>query len=163
MAFIRWKKLKHGTLKAYLVHSYRDEQGRPRHKTLAYLGDKSTLEPEHLEKLKTKHAHLEIKWNRIKAPPTPKRSDFSRMSDEELLQNLRSLRREYGIPWWRMPRLLEQAGAPRATSTKLSGWGMSIKRYIAIENALADGLAQEFYEAPVRDLAPAVRKVLSSA
>jgi|ERR1700687_906379 len=163
MAFIRWKKLKHGTLKAYLVHSYRDEQGRPRHKTLAYLGDKTTLEPEHLERLKTRHAHLSIKWDRIKPPPTPKRTDISQMSDEELLKNLRSLRREFGIPWWRMRSLLEQAGAPRATSKKISGFGMSIKRYIALENALADGLEQDFYEDPVMDLAPAVRKVLSSA
>jgi len=162
MAFIRWKKLKHGTVKAYLVHSYRDEQGRPRHKTLAYLGDKTQLEPEHLEALKARYGHLPINWANIRPPAPHKRTDFSAMSDEELLKNLRALRREYGIPVWQMPGLLRQAGVPRSTGL-YKGFGLSLKKYLVIENALADGGEQDFYEDPVRDLAPAARKVLSSA
>jgi hypothetical protein len=38
MAFIRWKKNKFGIRQTYLVHAYRDEAGKPKQKTLAYLG-----------------------------------------------------------------------------------------------------------------------------
>jgi hypothetical protein len=162
VAFIRWKKLKHGTLKAYLVHSYRDEQGRPRHKTLAYLGDKPDLDPARLEVLKAKHAHLPIQWDKIKPPAPRKRTDISRMSDEELLKNMRALRRERGISVWRMHVNLQSSGAPRGTGRK-KDWGLQRREYIAIEHALADGGEQDFYEDPVRDLAPAVRKVFCSA
>ena len=162
MAFIRWKKLKHGTLKAYLVHSYRDEQGRPRHKTLAYLGAKADLDAGRLENIKARHGHLSIKWDKIKPSSPPKQTDIGRMNDVELLQNMRSLRREYGISVWRMQRLLERAGAPRSTG-KYKDFGLSRKEYLNIEHALADGGDQDFYEDPVRDLVPALRKVLSSA
>ena len=163
MAFIRWKKLKHGTWKAYLVQSYRDEQGRPRHKTLAYLGDQAQLAAEHVAQLKARYPDLSIDWDKIRPPAPPKRADISGMSDGELLENLRSLRRERGIPAWFMPRRLESAGAARAMTASRKGRGLGIKDYIKIENALADGEEQDFYENPVRDLAPAARKVLCSA
>ncbi len=66
MAFIRWKENKFGVRQAYLVHSYRDEQGRPRHKTLAYLGKTGELKPEHIDALKAKHADLPVQWDKIK-------------------------------------------------------------------------------------------------
>ena len=49
MAFIRWKTSQSGTKQAYLVHSYRDEWGEPRHRTLAYLGKSGEIKPEHIE------------------------------------------------------------------------------------------------------------------
>ena len=38
MAFIRWKKNKFGIRQAYLIHSYRDEQGKPKHKDACLSG-----------------------------------------------------------------------------------------------------------------------------
>jgi len=32
-----------------LVHSYRDDDGKPRHSTLAYLGKSGELKPGHIE------------------------------------------------------------------------------------------------------------------
>jgi len=155
MAFIRWKKLKHGTWKAYLVQSYRDDQGRPRHKTLAYLGDQAQLGPEHVEQLKTRYPELAIDWHQIKPPAAPKRMDINQMSDAELLQNLRSLRRERGIPAWSMP------GRLRGASSGLRYFGP--KDYIQIEKSLTDGSPQDYFKDPVRELAPAARKVIGSA
>ncbi len=111
MAFIRWKKTTHGTWKAYLVHSYRDELGRPRHKTLAYLGNKPTLKEEHLSTLKALHGHLKVNWEKIRPAANPPLTDISAMSDEDFLRQLRTLRRERGITVKEMRDRLRQGTA----------------------------------------------------
>jgi hypothetical protein len=113
MAFIRWKKNKCGVRQAYLVHSYRDKNGKPRHITLAYLGSAGELTPEHIAGLKAKYPDIHIEWDKVK-PATPPAAapvtDISGMSDESLLRSLTSLRRERGITIAEMVERLCKAG-----------------------------------------------------
>ena len=164
MAYIRWKKLPFGHWKAYLVHSYRDEQGRPRQKTLAYLGDQHQLTQDHVAQLQQKHAGLDIAWDKIRPAHPPKRTDISQLSDEELVRNLRTLRREYGIPQRIMHFYLNDAGAPPASKNKDRFRHSEIlrKHYQKLELAIHEGREQEMYVDPVSELAPAIRKVLCS-
>lgn len=152
MAFIRWKKNKLGTQQAQLVHSYRDEQGRPRQKVLAHLGADPTLTPELLSELQARHGHLPIKWDQIAPAPAPKRRDISRMSDEELLSNLRILRREHGIGFREMAFRLHDHGLRIGTFA-----------YSDLERQLHKGENPRIYKDPLDQLAIYVRKVLCSA
>jgi len=163
MAFIRWKKNKLGTQQAQLVHSYRDEQGRPRQKVLAHLGANPALTAELVTQLQEKHGHLPIKWDQIGAAPAPKRRDISLMSDEDLVKNLRMLRREYGISFRDMARRLVNAGAPPRSKPGYSPSSLSFYNYKDLERALHDREEQNFYADPVAELAPCIRKVFCSA
>jgi hypothetical protein len=100
MAFIRWKKNSYGVRQAYLVHSYRDKKGKPKHATLAYLGTVGQLAQEHIADLKAKYPDLPIDWDSIQPAALMKAApltDISGMSDEPLLRSLRALRMERGI------------------------------------------------------------------
>jgi hypothetical protein len=163
MAFVRWKKSPSGTWKAYLVHSYRDEQGRVRHKHLAYLGHDPQLTPERLDALKARHGHDQYKWHAIKPPASPKRINISQMTDEEIIQNLRRIRREHGLTFIQMASRLAAAGAPPPSHGRGSlGW----IDYRWIEQAVESirgKTHQNVYKDLPRELAPAVRKSFCSA
>src|SRR5258706_13317377 len=163
MAFVRWKKSPSGTWKAYLVHSYRDEQGRVRHKHLAYLGHEPQLTPECLEALKARHGQDQYKWHAIKPPTGPKRIDISRMSDEEIIQNLRRIRREHGLSFFQMAKRLAAAGAP-PPSHGLGGFGVLEYRWIerAVEGVRGKTFQNVYKDLPT-ELAPAVRRAFCSA
>jgi len=115
MAFIRWKKNSYGARQAYLVHSYRDKKGKPKHATLAYLGTAGQLAQEHIADLKAKYPDLPIDWDNIK-PAAPMKAapltDISGMSDESLLRALRKLRRERGLKLQAMVKALIESGLP---------------------------------------------------
>jgi len=115
MAFIRWKKNRFGQQQAYLVHSYRDKKGSPRHITLAYLGKSGELTQEHIAGLKQDYPDLPVEWDKVKPAAPAKTSqltDISGLSDEQLLRGLRGLRRERGMTIAEMLEELLKAGLP---------------------------------------------------
>src|ERR1051325_5186539 len=107
MAFIRWKKNASGKRQAYLIQSYRDESGKPKHKMLAYLGDEASLTPERLASLKAQYPDAQVDWNNIKLPDHHK-VDIAASSDAELLRNMRALRHQWGLDPQRMYWHLEK-------------------------------------------------------
>jgi hypothetical protein len=113
MAFIRWKKNKFGIRQAYLVHSYRDKEGRPRQKTLAYLGHSSELSDDRLCALKEQHKDIAVNFDGIKpvGQPAPQ-TDIDPLSDQELASRLRELRSERGLNRNAMAKALIQLGVP---------------------------------------------------
>ena len=112
MAFIRWKKNKFGIRQAYLIHSYRDEEGRPKHKTLAYLGREGQITSDQLSLLKERHKGLPVSWDKIEPRSHPPFSDISQLSDTDLVHKLRHLRAERGITLKGMFERLISIGIP---------------------------------------------------
>jgi hypothetical protein len=160
MAFIRWKKNKFGTRNAYLIHSYRDEEGKPKHKTLAYLGPETELSPERLAELKEKHSEIEVDWDSIRpaARPAPI-MPLEALSDDDVLKQLRQLRLDRGLSKKRMVAALLLAGAP-----PLADWhkdSINVRIYGALENAWATGRKEEHYENPKAVLISFIRRVLA--
>src|SRR5260370_39898677 len=98
MAFIRWKKNRQGMPRAYLVRAYRDESGKPRQETLAYLGTAQELSPEHITQLREKYKDLPIDWETVKPAAEPKRTlVVAALSDGDLLRHLKTIRTEKGL------------------------------------------------------------------
>jgi len=164
MAFIRWKENKFGVRQAYLVHSYRDEHGRPRHKMLAYLGKAGELKPEHIAALKEKHASLQIQWDNIKAvAPSKARqvTDISGMSDESLLRSLRGLRRERGITIAEMLKELHNMGLT-AVPGIINDRPLSHELLCRIERLLTRDEWPDWAGEAGRQIAPFARKVLTN-
>jgi hypothetical protein len=161
MAFIRWKKNSAGNLQAYLIQSYRDEAGKPKHKMLAYLGDAASLTPEHVAALNAKYPDIKIDWEKVKPVQRP-RTDISKLNDAELLKKIRHLRYEMGLNQNQMVWALEKSGMPKCTSESWKGAWVSGRRWGVIEKALENGEPQDFYENPEIDIAPALRKAFLS-
>jgi hypothetical protein len=159
MAFIRWKKNKFGIRQAYLIHSYRDENGRPKHKTLAYLGSSGSLTPELISSLKDKHKDVNVNWEGIKeAPCSSPKTDITQLSDWDLARKLRELRRERGIHIRAMVERLQQIGAP-SIKTVGEPEPMSLKLYGWLERGWQKSTHPEFVKAATL-LAPYIRKCL---
>jgi len=148
--------------RAYLVHSYRDEQGVPRHKTLAYLGAEGELTPERVDELREKHKDLAIHWERIAPAAKPPRSlDAATLSDEALLCNLKLLRREKGLNIQAMVQALTQAGLP---PFKIPGFGdhvVSPEYYKRFERRVVENKAAQ-YSFLLPHILPFLRKVFES-
>ena len=163
MAFIRWKKNKHGMRHAYLVHSYRDEQGRVRQKVLAYAGKTGELHPDKLEQAKQKHGHLSVRWDAIAQAARPGLRDIATLSDAELLSNLRGLRKERGINTREMLQALLAAGLPPRAGRYGRGKPMSSDGYFRMESHLEEGrdIGEFYYSNPAVELVPYLRRVLS--
>jgi LmbE family N-acetylglucosaminyl deacetylase len=161
MAFIRWKKNSFGIRQAYLVHSYRDETGKPKHKTLAYLGREGALSPEQMAALKEKHADLGIDWEKLEAVPHPApKTDIAGMTDEELLRRLKELRIERGISARAMVERLNAAGAPAVPD-----WGnipLHWSSYAGLEKGWGQGKSEPYYVRPGQLLARFLRQALAS-
>jgi hypothetical protein len=161
MAFIRWKVSRQGMRRAYLVHSYRDEQGKPRHKTLAYLGAEGELTPERLTQLKEKHKDLSIHWEGIAPSAKPARSlDPASLSDEELLRNLKTLRLEKGLNIQAMVQAVLDAGLP-PWKTGHEDRIFTPYLYKGIEREAANGPLEHFLAKIAPDILPYFRKVLA--
>jgi hypothetical protein len=161
MAFIRWKPGPSGNHKAYLIQSYRDESGKPKHKMLAYLGDETSLTPERLAALKTQYPDLKVDWDKIKPVARPK-TDISSLSDADLIRKMRALRHELHLDQNRMFWLLEKFGLPRCTSKMKEGMGVGGRNWGVLEKALENDEPQDFYADPLVDIAPALRKAYLS-
>jgi len=159
MAFIRWKKNKFGTRHAYLIHSYRGEDGKPKHKTLAYLGKDPTLTPEALARLQVRHEGVPVQWEKIKPKAPLPMTDISSLSDAELLRRMRALRQERGIRSKEMVHKLLAAGVPARTKGSFSH-PLAFHHYSLVEKAFETGEEQHFFSNPVEELAPFIRKVL---
>ena len=159
MAFIRWKKNQYGMAYAHLVHSYRDANGKPRHKTLAYLGKKGELTDDHLAKLKERHKNLTVNWYAIKLKVSPKLTEISQLSNAELLSQLKTLRLERGLTVHQIVQTLLGAGVP-TRSKHLTGFPITLRWYRRIEKACLEGITQDFYNNLELELAPYLRKVL---
>ncbi|SRR5258708_28785901 len=161
MAFIRWKKNKFGIRQAYLIHSYRGEDGKPKHKTLAYLGRAGSVSPELIASLKEQHKDWNVKWEAIQpsSHPAPE-SDISGLSNWELAQQARQLRRERGIHFREMVKRLQEAGAP-AIRTVSSPEPISFKLYRWLERGWQSSTHAGFQSA-AEDLSPYLRKVLET-
>jgi hypothetical protein len=160
MAFIRWRLNSAGKRQAYLVHSYRDQAGKPRHRVLAYLGNNAELTPEHLAELQAKHADLKVNWDRIKPPPPRPLTDLSSLSDAGLLQKMRILRHERGIQQFQMAGRLRDAGIPNFSGVRHSHFHHG--HMGDLEKAMEQGDRSEFYLDPEAELAPYLRKALES-
>ena len=165
MAFIRWKKNKCGIVKAYLVHSYRDKKGRPKHKTLAYLGAAGEMAPELLEELKEKHSGLNIEWDKIKPAAAPAKTgsftDISNISDEELMRSLRKLRHERGMTLIEMKAALNQAGLTTTTSYGYTS-DISHPYYGRLELVFAREVWPSGMLDTMKQIAPYIRKVFGA-
>ena len=159
MAFIRWKRNIAGNRQAYLMHSFRDENGKPRQKMLAYLGDEASLTPEHIEELRQKYPDLKVDWENFK-PTTRPITDISQLSDADLLKRMRHLRHERGLSQWLMMRRLQEFGLPRCSGTYRLGLGG--REWGILEKALERNQPQPFFLNPETELAPALRKALLS-
>jgi len=158
MAFVRWKKNAAGNQQAYLMHSYRGEDGKPHHKMLAYLGDQVSLTPERLAELRQKYPDLSVNWEKIKPTEKPM-TDVSTLSDADLLRKARHLRHERGFSQQRIVWRLEDAGLPRSGPYKV---GLSGREWGILEKALERGEPQDYYFNPEAEVAPALRKVFQS-
>jgi hypothetical protein len=160
MAFIRWKKNKFGIRQAYLIHSYRDEEGKPKHKSLAYLGREGSLSPEQISLLGEKYADLGVVWEKLEATPHPApKTDIASIPDEELLRRLKELRTERGISARAMVDRLISVDAPAVPE-----WGnkpLHWSSYSRLESGWIAGRSQPHYVNPGRLLAPYLRKALS--
>jgi len=148
--------MKNGIRKAFLVHSYRDERGKPRHKTLAYLGKSHEIEPELLVSLKERHRNLPIQWETIKASPHPAPTiDPTSLSDQEFLHRLKEIRHERGFSSRDMIRLLAQAGFSR-----MGRWPLTGRQYRVFEEGFAQDKPHTHYTLAKREMLPYLRKVL---
>jgi hypothetical protein len=163
MAFIRWKKNKFGMRHAYLVHSYRDEQGQPRHKTLAYLGQAGDLNltPEKLAALKEQHSGLKVDWEKISPPrKLPEVTDVSQLDAQQLLSRLRKLRIERRMNMKTMISKLHALGAPIVSDWRkspINKWDYSV-----LEGGWAEGRTNSHYVNSGQLLEPFIRKALES-
>jgi len=112
MAFIRWKRNKSGLLRAQLVHSYRDDQGRPRQKILAHLGESATLPSERVDALKAQYPDIKIDRqslvSSVKKPAQPPAPEG--LTDEDLWRQMGHLRRMQGWSLRTMVLKLTEAG-----------------------------------------------------
>ena len=159
MAFIRWKAAKSGHLRPCLVQSYRDAQGKPRHKILGYLGYKGVLTPELLAEMQEKHSGWKIKWDKIKPSPRP-RTDISALSDSDLLKKMRKLRHERGWNLREMNNQLTSSGIVEFTvpEARVGQW-INIKQVGALEKALERSEGYKYFVDPEQELAPALRQI----
>jgi len=159
MAFIRWKLNRFGLRQAYLVQSYRDEEGRPKHKTLAYLGRAAELSPERIAILRQQYPELRIAWDKIQIPDHPEPlADLDQLADAELVSRLRRLRRERSINAREAVEMLTRAGL-----TRLTGPGsphLTPRFYGVLEQAFAEGRSQPYYASFAAQLLPFLRKML---
>jgi hypothetical protein len=159
MAFIRWKKNKFGLRQAYLIHSYRGEDGKPKHKTLAYLGREGSIDADQIALLQKQHKDLSIDWAAIKAVEHPPAvTDISVLTDWELAQQVKQLRQERGITMKGMVERLQQAGI----TTVSSGFKpdpMTYSTYRWLENGWQSSSHPGFQQAATQ-LAPYFRKIL---
>jgi hypothetical protein len=161
MAFIRWKKNAFGIRQAFLIHAYRDEQGKPKQKTLAYLGKEGEISPERLAELQTQHKDLSIDWARVQAVPHPApRTEINTLSDQELMRRLRELRRERGINMKVIVSRLTEMGKTTVISHNGPepldhGW------YSWLERAWEEQHPNPVFARSAADLAPFIRKALT--
>jgi hypothetical protein len=161
MAFIRWKKNAFGIRQAFLIHAFRDEQGKPKQKTLAYLGREGEIASERLAELQAKHKDLAVDWAAVSAVPHPApRTEINTLSDQELMRRLRELRRERGINMKGMVSRLTQMGKTTVIShngpKQLDhGW------YSWFERAWEKQHPNPVFAQSAADLAPFIRKVLT--
>lgn len=164
MAFIRWKRNKSGLLRAQLVHSHRDANGKPRQKILAHLGDSGTLTPDRIPSLQAQYPDLKIDWQALPSSrPKPSLAPIPEtLSDEELWQRMGELRRHHGLNLRAMITKLQEAGLPPIGGGHMFGLrlrAMPLRwTYLkSLENSAASGQAQP----PVaKELLPYLRKVL---
>jgi len=111
MAFIRWKKNRFGIRQAYLVYSYRDKDGMPRHRTLAYLGATGEISASRIPELERKHQDLAIPWHEITGKPYPNVDIQARnLSDAELLTQLSLLRKNRGYSLLALAAAIRERG-----------------------------------------------------
>lgn len=157
MAFIRWKRNSAGNYRACLIQSYRDADGKPRHKMLAYLGDQETLTPERMASLRAEYPDLKIDWSQIKAAPRT-RTDIAQLSDAELLRKLRTLRHERGWSQFSTVHHLYNCGMPRCSGPYGVGRGLGAREWSTLEKALEHGEPQDYFLDPQSELAPTIRK-----
>lgn len=161
MAFIRWKKNRQGIPRAYLVRAYRDESGKPRQETLAYLGTAKELSPEHIAQLREKHKDLSIDWESVKPAAEPKRTlDPAAMNDEELLRNLKTLRTEKGLSINAIVQVILDAGLP---SWKVGNEERVFSPFLyqSMEEEGAKGPLQHFLARIAPDVLPYLRRILA--
>jgi len=118
MAFIRWKTNRTGGAQAYLVQSYR-ENGKPKQRTLAYLGDAAALTPEHVAELKRRYPDQSIDWDAIK-PRVKPLTDPQALSDADLLRKMRHIRLERNLGTYTMSWALRDAGLKDFNRKKLA-------------------------------------------
>jgi hypothetical protein len=157
MAFIRWKRNSAGNYRACLILSYRDAQGKPRHKMLAHLGDQDSLTPERISALRDQYPDLKIDWGKIQTASRP-RTYIAQLSDAELLRKLRELRHERGWTQFGTVHHLYNHGMPRCSGSYGIGRGMGTRQWGALEKALERGEPQDFFLDPENELAPIIRK-----
>jgi hypothetical protein len=158
MAFIRWKHNGIGGRQAYLVHAYRDADGKPKQKVLAYLGDAAELTPDHIEALRQKHPDLKVNWDKIKPASRPQ-VDISTLSDAELLRKIRHLRHQLGLSQNHMGFRLKESGMLPCSTGDAKGYYVYGRDFGQLEKALESGGPQDFYLDPENEIAPALRKL----
>jgi hypothetical protein len=161
MAFIRWKKNRQGMPRAYLVRAFRDETGKPRQVTLAYLGTAKELSPEHIAQLREKYKDLSIDWETVKPAAEPKRTlDVAALSNEELLRQLKTLRIEKGLSINALVQAILDAGLP-PWKTSDGERVLSPFLYQKLEEEGAKGPLNYFLAKVAPDVLPYLRKVLA--
>jgi hypothetical protein len=157
MAFIRWRLNSAGNRQAYLVHSYRDAEGKPRHKVLAYLGASAELTPDRIGELRQKYPELNIRWDKIK-PSAKRLADVSGMSDADILRHIRKLRHERG---WSQIELFWKLRNNQVPEFSGPAEGSLYDSMGDLEKALEKGEGYQFFLDPEAELAPILRRAFN--